>query len=83
MFRGQEVAKITSDYIVMRHMMDLSEERLENFLSAIGGFPLGSKNTQATANQSTNRTGRYQRTEDANGQRFYCPLFFNGNYLIG
>ena len=76
MFRGQEVAKITSDYIVTRHMMDLSEERLENFLSAIGGFPLGSKNTVATAAHTTNRTGRYQRTEDANGQRFYCPLNF-------
>eukprot|EP01049_Picozoa_sp_SAG25_P005855 SAG25_NODE_415_length_8258_cov_8.854026_6_plen_500_part_00 len=75
-FRGQEVARISSDYIVMRHMMDLDEERLDNFLSGIGGFPVGTQNTNHTAASSTNRTGRYQLTENAAGQRFYCPLNF-------
>ena len=44
-FRGQEVAKLTSDYIMMRHLQDLSEERLDNFLEMVGGFPVGSENT--------------------------------------
>ena len=72
-FRGQEVAKLSSDYIVARHLQDLSEERLDNFLDMVGGFPVGSPNTTDTTG-STNRTGRYKLAEGK--QRYYCPLNF-------
>ena len=68
-FRGQEVAKLTSDYIVMRHLQDLSEERLDNFLDMIGGFPVGSENTGGD-----DRKGRFSLATTE--QRFYCPLSF-------
>ena len=72
-FRGQEVAKLSSDYIVARHLQDLSEERLDNFLDMVGGFPVGSPNTTDTTG-ATNRTGRYKLAEGK--QRYYCPLNF-------
>ena len=71
-FRGQEVARLTSDYIVMRHLQDLSEERLDNFLDMIGGFPVGAPNTGGSG--ASNRKGRYKLAEGT--QRFYCPLSF-------
>ena len=71
-FRGQEVARLSSDYIMARHLQDLSEERLDNFLDMVGGFPVGGPNTAATG--ATDRTGRYKRAEGK--QRFYCPLSF-------
>ena len=71
-FRGQEVARLTSDYIVMRHLQDLSEERLDNFLDMIGGFPVGDPNTGGGG--ASNRKGRYKLAEGT--QRFYCPLSF-------
>jgi hypothetical protein len=69
-FRGQEVAKISSDYIMTRHMMDLSEERLDNFFSMVGGFPLGIKHDDGAGQP----TGRFAQAET--DQRFYCPLNF-------
>ena len=72
-FRGQEVAKLTSDYLVMRHLQDLSEERLDNFLDMIGGLPVGTQNTVGGAG-ANDRTGRYKLAQAA--QRYYCPLSF-------
>lgn len=71
-FRGQEVARLSSDYILARHLQDLSEERLDNFLDMVGGLPVGSPNTAASG--ATNRTGRYKLAEGK--QRYYCPLSF-------
>ena len=68
-FRGQEVARLTSDYIVMRHLQDLSEERLDNFLDMIGGFPVGDTNTGGGG--ASNRKGRYKlktATSNQHGQ---------------
>jgi len=70
-FRGQEVARVTSDYIMTRHLIDLSQERLDVFLSAVGGLPVGSVTNIGGA---TTRAGRYKLAQA--DQRFYCPLSF-------